>query len=109
MQALEELTGHAEEVLRRLGLRYRVLAMGTGDMGFAQYKKYDAEAWAPGMERWLEVSSCAVFADFQARRASVRFRPERGAPPQHCHTMNGRALRLAPALEPPIEPYQQPA
>ena len=108
MQALEELTGHAEEVLRRLGLRYRVLAMCTGDMGFAQYKKYDVEAWAPGMERWLEVSSCSVFADFQARRANVRFRPEPGAAPQYVHTMNGSALALARTLDAVIETYQQP-
>jgi len=107
LQALEELTGHAEEVLRRLGLRYRVLAMCTADMGFAQYKKYDVEVWAPGLGRWLEVSSCSLFNDFQARRASLRFRPEPGAPPQYAHTLNGSALALARTLDAVIETYQQ--
>ncbi len=107
LQALEELTGHAEEVLRRLGLHYRVLSMCTGDMGFAQYKKYDIEAWAPGLDRWLEVSSCSVFNDFQARRANIRFRPEPGAPPQYVHTLNGSALALARTLDAVIETYQQ--
>ncbi len=107
LQALEELTGHAEDVLRRLGLHYRVLAMCTGDMGFAQYKKYDLEAWAPGLGRYLEVSSCSVFSDFQARRASLRFRPAPGAPPQYVHTLNGSALALARTLDAVIETNQQ--
>jgi seryl-tRNA synthetase len=107
LQALEELTGHAEEVLRRLGLHYRVLVMCTGDMGFAQFKKYDIEAWAPGLGRWLEVSSCSVFNDFQARRANLRFRPEPGAPPQYAHTLNGSALALTRTLDVVMETYQQ--
>jgi seryl-tRNA synthetase len=107
LQALEELTGHAEEVLRRLGLHYRVLVMCTGDMGFAQFKKYDIEAWAPGLGRWLEVSSCSLFSDFQARRANIRFRPEPGAPPQYAHTLNGSGLALARTLDAVIETYQQ--
>jgi seryl-tRNA synthetase len=107
LDALEELTRHAEEVLRRLGLQYRVLAMCTGDMGFSQYKKYDLEAWAPGLGRYLEVSSCSVFNDFQARRANLRFRPGRGAPPQFVHTLNGSALALARTIDAVIETYQQ--
>jgi seryl-tRNA synthetase len=107
LQALEELTGHAEEVLRRLGLHYRVLAMCTGDMGFAQYKKYDLEAWAPGMGRYLEVSSCSVFNDFQARRANLRFRPAPGQPPQFVHTLNGSGLALPRTIDAVIETYQQ--
>jgi seryl-tRNA synthetase len=107
LQALEELTGHAEEVLRRLGLRYRVLSMCTGDMGFAQFKKYDVEVWAPGLGRWLEVSSCSLFNDFQARRANLRFRPEPGAAPQYVHTLNGSALALARTLDAVMETYQQ--
>jgi seryl-tRNA synthetase len=107
MQALEELTGHAEEVLRRLGLHYRVLAMCTGDMGFSQYKKYDLEAWAPGMGRYLEVSSCSVFNDFQARRANLRFRPAPGQPPQFVHTLNGSGLALPRTIDAVIETYQQ--
>jgi seryl-tRNA synthetase len=107
MEALEELTGHAEEVLRRLGLHYRVLAMCTGDMGFAQYKKYDLEAWAPGMGRYLEVSSCSVFNDFQARRANLRFRPGPGQPPQYVHTLNGSGLALPRTIDALIETYQR--
>jgi seryl-tRNA synthetase len=107
LQALEELTGHAEEVLRRLGLHYRVLAMCTGDMGFAQYKKYDLEAWAPGMGRYLEVSSCSVFNDFQARRANLRFRPAPGQPPQFVHTLNGSGLALPRTIDAVIETYQR--
>jgi seryl-tRNA synthetase len=107
MQALEELTGQAEEVLRRLGLHYRVLAMCTGDMGFSQYKKYDLEAWAPGMGRWLEVSSCSVFNDFQARRANLRFRPAPGQAPQFVHTLNGSGLALPRTIDAVIETYQR--
>ena len=107
LQALEELTGHAEEVLQRLGLHYRVLAMCTGDMGFAQYKKYDLEAWAPGMGRYLEVSSCSVFNDFQARRANLRFRPAPGHAPQFVHTLNGSGLALPRTIDAVIETYQQ--
>ena len=107
LRALEELTRHAEEVLRRLGLQYRVLVMCTGDMGFAQYKKYDLEAWAPGLGRYLEVSSCSVFNDFQARRANLRFRPARGAPPEFVHTLNGSGLALPRTIDALIETYQQ--
>jgi seryl-tRNA synthetase len=107
LQALEELTAQAEEVLRRLDLQYRVLAMCTGDMGFAQYKKYDLEAWAPGMGRYLEVSSCSVFNDFQARRANLRFRPGPGQAPQFVHTLNGSGLALPRTIDAVIETYQQ--
>lgn len=107
LQALEELTRHAEEVLRRLGLQYRVLVMCTGDMGFSQYKKYDLEAWAPGLGRYLEVSSCSVFNDFQARRANLRFRPARGSPPEFVHTLNGSGLALPRTIDAVIETYQQ--
>src|SRR5215471_11904807 len=107
LQALEELTGHAEEVLRRLGLQYRVLVMCTADMGFSQYKKYDLEAWAPGLGRYLEVSSCSVFNDFQARRANMRFRPAPGAPPEFVHTLNGSGLALPRTIDALIETYQE--
>jgi seryl-tRNA synthetase len=107
LEALEELTGHAEVVLQRLGLHYRVLAMCTGDMGFSQYKKYDLEAWAPGMGRYLEVSSISVFNDFQARRANLRFRPAAGQAPQFLHTLNGSALALPRTIDAVIETYQQ--
>jgi seryl-tRNA synthetase len=107
LAALEELTGHAEEVLRRLGLHYQVLAMCTGDMGFAQFKKYDINVWAPGLGRYLEVSSCSLFNDFQARRANLRYRPAPGEPVQYLHTLNGSALALTRTLSAVIETYQR--
>ena len=108
MEELETLTADAEEVLRRLGLHYRVKLMCTGDMGFAQYKKYDLEAWCPGLGRYLEVSSCSVFADFQARRANMRFRPAPGEPPRYVHTLNGSGLALARTLDAVLETFQRP-
>jgi len=92
--ALEELTGHAERVLQLLGLPYRVLLLAGGDLGFSSAKTYDLEVWAPGVEKWLEVSSCSVFTDFQARRAGIRFRPEAGAKPEFVHTLNGSGVAL---------------
>ena len=107
LQELESLTTNAEEILRRLGLPYRVLAMCTADMGFAQYKKYDLEAWCPGLQRYLEVSSCSLFNDFQARRANLRYRPEPGAPPRFAHTINGSGLALTRTVDAVIENYQE--
>jgi seryl-tRNA synthetase len=107
LAALEELTGHAEEVLKRLGLHYRVLSMCSGDMGFAQYKKYDVEAWAPGLQRYLEVSSCSLFNDFQARRANMRYRPGAGQPPRFVHTLNGSGLALTRTIDCVMETYQR--
>jgi seryl-tRNA synthetase len=107
LAALEELTAHAEEVLRRLGLHYQVMVMCTGDMGFAQYKKYDLNAWCPGLGRYLEVSSCSVFNDFQARRASLRYRPAPGQPPRFVHTLNGSALALTRTIDAVLETYQR--
>ena len=94
-EALEWMTGRAEDLLRRLGLAYRVLLMATRDMGFVQAKKYDLEVWAPGVERWLEVSSCSNFRDYQARRMAIRYRPAPGAKPELVHTLNGSGLALA--------------
>src|SRR5579859_934057 len=107
MDEFEKLTADAEKILQRLGLHYRVLLMCSGDMGFAQYKKYDLEAWAPGLGRYLEVSSCSSFQDFQARRANIRFRPARGAPPQYAHTINGSGLALTRTIDAIIETYQR--
>ncbi len=107
LDELEEITAHAEAVLQRLGIAYRVLLMCTGDLGFAQWKKYDLEAWAPGMRRWLEVSSCSVFGDFQARRAGIRFRPAAGERPQFVHTLNGSGLAVPRTLCAVLETYQQ--
>ncbi len=104
--ALEWMTGRAEDLLRRLGLAYRVLLMSTRDMGFTQARKYDLEVWAPGVERWLEVSSCSNFKDFQARRMAVRYRPEPGARPELVHTLNGSGLALARVVAAILETYQ---
>jgi seryl-tRNA synthetase len=107
MEEFEKLVADAEDILRRLGLNYRVLSMCTGDMGFAQYKKYDLMAWCPGLETYLEVSSCSVFNDFQAMRANVRYRPARGAPPKFAHTINGSGLALPRTIDAVIETYQR--
>jgi seryl-tRNA synthetase len=106
-EALEWLTGRAEVILQRLGLAYRVLLMATKDMGFVQAKKYDLEVWAPGVERWLEVSSCSNFRDYQARRMAIRYRPEPGAKPELVHTLNGSGLALPRTVAAIIETYQQ--
>jgi seryl-tRNA synthetase len=107
MEEFEQLTRDAEEILQRLGLHYNVMAMSTGDMGFAQYKKYDLNAWAPGLDRYLEVSSCSVFNDFQAMRANIRYRPGRGASPRFVHTINGSGLALPRTIDAIIETYQR--
>ncbi len=106
--ALEWMTARAEVLLQRLGLPYRVLLMSTGEMGFVQRKKYDLEVWAPGVERWLEVSSCSNFGDYQARRMQIRYRPEKGAKPELVHTLNGSGLALARIVAAILEAYQQP-
>jgi seryl-tRNA synthetase len=106
-EALEWMTGRAEDLLQRLGLSYRVLLMATGDMGFVQARKYDLEVWAPGAERWLEVSSCSNFRDYQARRMAIRYRPEPGAKPELVHTLNGSGLALPRVLAALLETYQQ--
>ncbi len=107
MEEFDKLVADAEDILRRLGLQYHVLAMCTGDMGFAQYKKLDLEAWAPGLDRYLEVSSCSVFNDFQAMRANIRYRPAKGAPPKYAHTINGSGLALPRTIDAIMETYQR--
>ena len=104
--ALEELTRFAEVVLQRLGLAYRVVMLATREMGVTQAKTYDLEVWAPGVERWLEVSSCSNFRDYQARRMNVRFRPEPGAKPEILHTLNGSGVALARTVAALLETYQ---
>ncbi len=106
-EALEWMTSRAEVLLQRLGLPYRVLLMSTGEMGFVQRKKYDLEVWAPAVERWLEVSSCSNFGDYQARRMAIRYRPEKGAKPELVHTLNGSGLALARIVAAILEVYQQ--
>lgn len=105
---LEWLTERAEVLLQRLGLAYRVLLMSTREMGFVQARKYDLEVWAPGAERWLEVSSVSNFRDYQARRMAIRHRPEPGAKPELLHTLNGSGLALPRTLAALIETHQQP-
>ena len=103
----EQLTGHAEEVLRRLGLPYRVMALSTGDLGFAAAKTYDLEVWLPGLNEYKEISSCSNFEDFQARRASIRFRRADGDKPEFVHTLNGSGLAIGRTLVAILENYQR--
>ncbi len=95
-------------LLQRLGLAYRVVLMATREMGFVQARKYDLDVWAPGVERWLEVSSVANFRDYQARRMAIRHRPEAGAKPELVHTLNGSGLALPRTVAALLETYQQP-
>lgn len=104
--ALDELTGEAESVLQRLGLAYRVVLLAAGDLGFSGAMTYDLEVWAPGVEKWLEVSSCSVFTDYQARRANLRFRRAPGEKPEFVHTLNGSALALPRLMVAILESYQ---
>ena len=106
-EALERITGHAEEVLQRLGLAYRVLLLAAGDTGFSAAKTYDLEVWAPGVGKWLEVSSASNCTDFQARRAGIRYRPEPGARPELVHTLNASGLALPRTVVAILENYQQ--
>jgi seryl-tRNA synthetase len=103
---LESLVRDAEEILQALGLHYRVVEICTGDLGFSNCKQYDLEVWAPGMGRYLEVSSCSNFTDFQARRANIRFRREPKAKPEFVHTLNGSGLALPRTMIAILENYQ---
>jgi len=105
---LEKLTGHAEVILQRLGLPYRVVLLAAGDTGFSSAKTYDLEVFAPSVGKWLEVSSCSVFTDFQARRANIRYRPAAGEKPRFVHTLNGSALAFSRIIACLLEHYQQP-
>jgi seryl-tRNA synthetase len=91
---LEKLTRDAETILQRLGLPYRVVVLSTGDMGFAAAKTYDIEVWLPSQNRYREISSCSNCEAFQARRAMIRFRREKGSKPEYVHTLNGSGLAV---------------
>jgi len=104
--ALRTLIADAEVILRDLEIPYRVIQMCTGDLSFVSAEKYDLEAWAPGCDEWLEVSSCGNFTDFQARRANIRFRREAGARPEYVHTLNGSGLALPRLMIAIMENYQ---
>ncbi|HET7566047.1 MAG TPA: serine--tRNA ligase [Gemmatimonadaceae bacterium] len=105
---LELLTTQAESILQKLGLPYRVLLLAAGDTGFASAKTYDLEVWAPGVGKWLEVSSCSTFTDFQARRANIRYRPGAGERPRFVHTLNGSGLAFPRTIIAILEHYQRP-
>lgn len=106
-QAHEDLTAQSEALLQALGLHYRVMVLCAGDTSFAAWKCYDIEVWLPGQGQYREISSCSNFKDFQARRAGIRFRPEKGAKPQYAHTLNGSALPMGRTLLAIMENYQQ--
>jgi len=104
---LEKLTNDAEKVLQKLGLPYRVSQMCTADLGFTAAKKYDPEVWMPSYGRYVEISSCSNFEDFQARRANIRFRREKGSRPEFVHTLNGSGIAIGRCLAAILENYQQ--
>jgi len=106
-EELERLVADAESICMRLGIPCRVTQLCTGDLGFAARRTYDIEVWAPGCGEWLEVSSCSNCGDFQARRASIRYRPASGSGTQFVHTLNGSGLALPRVLIAVLENYQQ--
>jgi seryl-tRNA synthetase len=107
MDELESMVADAEEVLKRLGLAYRVVVLCTGDMGFSAAKSYDIEVWLPGQDAYREISSCSNCTDFQARRASLRYRPRAKGKPRFLHTLNGSGLAVGRTLIAVLENYQQ--
>jgi seryl-tRNA synthetase len=106
-EQLEKLTHDAEEVLQKLGIHYRVVALCTGDMGFSAAKTYDIEVWLPGQELFREISSCSNFESFQARRANIRYRPEGKSKTEFVHTLNGSGLAVGRTWVAIVENYQQ--
>ena len=103
---LEKLVGHAEAILQSLGLKYRVVELCTGDLSFSAAKCYDIELWAPGEQKWLEVSSCSNFEDFQARRGNIRFRRKRDKKVEFVHTLNGSGVATPRLLVALLETHQ---
>ena len=106
-QELELLTSHAEKILKLLELPYRVVRLASGDTGFASAHTYDLEVYAPGVGKWLEVSSCSNFTDFQARRANIRYKPAEGGKPRFVHTLNGSGLAFPRVIASILEHHQQ--
>jgi seryl-tRNA synthetase len=106
-QALEELTGHAEAILQKLELPYRVVTLCAGDIGFSSTKTYDLEVWLPGQQKYREISSCSNFVDFQARRLQARWRNPETGKPELVHTLNGSGLAVGRTLVAIMENYQQ--
>ena len=107
MQALEELTGHAEVILQKLGLSYRVVTLCSGDIGFGSTKTYDIEVWLPGQDKYREISSCSNYNDFQARRMKARRRNPDTGKPELIHTLNGSGVAAGRALIAVMENYQE--
>ncbi len=105
-EELESLTNDAEYVLRQLGLPYRVVCLSAGDLGFSSAMTYDIEVWMPSYGRYLEISSCSNFEDYQARRASIRFRGEKGEKPKLLHTLNGSGVAIGRTVAAILENYQ---
>jgi seryl-tRNA synthetase len=105
---LEALTADAEKVLQRLGLPYRVMKLCTGDLGFSSAKTYDLEVWMPSYGRYVEISSCSNFLDFQARRANIKYRTEPGKKPEYVHTLNGSGVAIGRTVAAILENYQRP-
>ena len=106
-EELETLTKNAEEVLKRLGLAYRVVLLSTGDLGFSSAKTYDVEVWMPSYDRYVEISSCSNFEDFQARRGNIRFRRGEQGKVEFVHTLNGSGLAVGRTMAAILENYQQ--
>ena len=106
-EQLELLTSHAEKILKLLELPYRVVRLASGDTGFASAHTYDLETFAPGVGKWLEVSSCSNFTDFQARRANIRYKPADGGKPRFVHTLNGSGLAFPRIIASILEHHQQ--
>lgn len=106
-EALEELTGHAEAILQKLGLHYRLVTLCTGDLGFSSTKTFDLEVWLPGQAKYREISSCSSFEDFQARRMQARWRNPETGKPELVHTVNGSGLAVGRTLVAVLENYQQ--
>ncbi len=104
---LEELTNDAEDILKKLGLHYRVVVLCTGDLGFSSSKTYDLEVWMPAQGVYREISSCSNFFDFQARRGQIRFKAKQGKKTEFCHTLNGSGLAVGRTLAAILENYQQ--
>ena len=106
-EELEKLTNDAEEILKLLEIPYRVVCLCTGDIGFSSAKTYDIEVWMPSYGRYVEISSCSNFEDYQARRANIRFRPSEKEKPEFVHTLNGSGLAIGRTVAAILENYQQ--
>jgi seryl-tRNA synthetase len=107
LETLEALTAHAEAVLQKLDLHYRVVELCAGDLGAGSRRTYDLEVWLPGQDAYREISSCSWFGDFQARRAKIRFKRSQEQKPELVHTLNGSGLAIGRTLVAILEQYQQ--